>query len=120
MMMTVTQMNAYVQKFGSAYEKFLTPLAKQIDMPVKAVGILLYIANNPLANTAKDICRNLFMKQGIVSFHVDNLVKAGYLERQAARETGELQNLFAPISLGRLSAGAESYKKLFLKISPGE
>lgn len=60
-----------------AYEKFLTPLAKQIDMPVKAVGILLYIANNPLANTAKDICRNLFMKQGIVSFHVDNLVKAG-------------------------------------------
>ena len=120
MMMTVTQMNAYVQKFGRAYEKFLTPLAKQIDMPVKAVGILLYIANNPLANTAKDICRNLFMKQGIVSFHVDNLVKAGYLERQAARGDRRVTKLVCTDkSRPIISRGRELQKTFFENLTRG-
>lgn len=114
-MMTAAQMNAYVQKFGGAYEEFLTPLAKQIDMPVRAVGILLYLANNPSANTAKDICQNLFMKQGIVSFHVDNLVKAGYLERRAAQGDRRVTKLVCTHKSRSIICRGRELQKTFLE-----
>ena len=42
----------------------------------------MFLANNPGYDTAKDICTMRHLKPGIVSFHVENLVQEGYLERQ--------------------------------------
>lgn len=47
-----------------------------------ALDILLFLANNPEHNTAKDICRMRGHKPGIVSVHVERLVNDGLLERQ--------------------------------------
>lgn len=46
------------------------------------MDILLFLANNPEHNTAKDICRMRGHKSGIVSVHVERLVNDGLLERQ--------------------------------------
>ena len=46
------------------------------------MDILLFLANNPGMDTARDICTYRHLKPSIVSFHVDNLVQQGYLERQ--------------------------------------
>lgn len=47
-------------------------------------GILLFLANNPGLDTARDICTYRGLKPGIVSFHVEKLVQEGYLLRQPA------------------------------------
>lgn len=46
------------------------------------MDILLFLANNPEHNTAKDICRVRGHKPGIVSVHVERLVNDGLLERR--------------------------------------
>ena len=56
-------------------------------MAPNAVDILLFLANNPGLDTARDICTYRRLKPGIVSFHVDNLVREGYLLR--TRDPGD-------------------------------
>ena len=56
-------------------------------MAPNAVDILLFLANNPGLDTARDICTYRRLKPGIVSFHVDKLVREGYLLR--ARDPGD-------------------------------
>ena len=44
-------------KMTQAYHIMLTPLCKEAGLPPLAMDILLFLANNPEHNTAKDICR---------------------------------------------------------------
>ena len=69
-------------KFIEAYHKAMQPICEETDLPPMAMDILMFLSNNPEYNTAKDICKYRGFKPGIVSFHVDNLVKYGYLVRE--------------------------------------
>ena len=79
--MTASEMFVHTARFMDAYRAVMQPLYARSHLPPLAVDILLYLANNPTYNTAKDICRCKGLKPGIVSFHVDRLVTEGYLER---------------------------------------
>lgn len=70
------------KQFSDAYDIALTPLAKELSMSTRALDILLFLANNPGKDTSADVCACRGLKPGIVSFHVDTLVKSGYVERQ--------------------------------------
>lgn len=73
---------SHANKMTKAYHVMLTPLCKETGLPPLAMDILLFLANNPEHNTAKDICRLRGHKPGIVSVHVERLVQDGLLERQ--------------------------------------
>ena len=73
---------SHANKMTQAYHIMLTPLCKETGLPPLAMDILLFLANNPEHNTAKDICRMRGHKSGIVSVHVERLVNDGLLERQ--------------------------------------
>lgn len=73
---------SHANKMTKAYHVMLTPLCKEAGLPPLALDILLFLANNPEHNTAKDICRMRGHKSGIVSVHVERLVNDGLLERQ--------------------------------------
>ena len=73
---------SHANKMTQAYHIMLTPLCKETGLPPLALDILLFLANNPEHNTAKDICRLRGHKPGIVSVHVERLVQDGFLERQ--------------------------------------
>lgn len=60
------------------------PLQK-LDMPKTALDVLMFLANNPEFNTAGDVCRYRNIKAALVSFHVEKLVEAGFVERQAVK-----------------------------------
>lgn len=81
-MITLQEINGNARKISLAYEKALSPLAKEIDMPYTAVSILLFIANNPDLATARDICELRGFKKPIVSTYVERLVAEGYIERR--------------------------------------
>ncbi|MDD5952112.1 MAG: MarR family winged helix-turn-helix transcriptional regulator [Oscillospiraceae bacterium] len=82
----MTQFYAYLRKFREAYDGAMEPLSVELSMAQTAVELLLFLANNPETNTARDICFYLHLKPGIVSFHVENLVRDGFLERRPVPE----------------------------------
>ena len=82
-MLTAGQIYLQAQRFLDAYTAVMHPLAEKLGMAQSAVDILLFLANNPGLDTAKDICTYRKLKPAIVSFHVENLTKEGYLIRQS-------------------------------------
>ena len=92
-MLPAVRFYTYAKRFEEAYTTAMRPLTVELKMAQPAVDILLFLANNPENSTAKeicnpgmdtarDICTYRHLKPSIVSFHVDNLVQQGYLERQ--------------------------------------
>ena len=64
-----------------AYNAWCKPLCKEIQMPQTAFDILMFLANNPDYNTARDIVEIRGLKANLVSINVDKLVSEGFLER---------------------------------------
>lgn len=80
--------NAYQVYTGArqlleGYAAAMQPLCRREGL---APNGLLFLANNPGLDTARDICTYRGLKPGIVSFHVEKLVQEGYLLRQPAPE----------------------------------
>ena len=73
--------NAY--KILQVYGALCKPLCQEIKMPQTAFDILMFLANNPLYNTARDIVEIRKIKANLVSINVDKLVQEGFLERQS-------------------------------------
>lgn len=69
-------------KLMDAYAAVMQPVCQRAQLPPVAVDIVLFLANNPGYDTARDICRYRGLKPGLVSFHVEKLVQDGYLTRQ--------------------------------------
>ena len=81
-MLTASQVYTHSRLLLDAYAGIMRPLSAELNMAQTAVDILMFLANNPGYDTAKDICTMRHLKPGIVSFHVEKLVQEGYLERQ--------------------------------------
>lgn len=64
-----------------AYSTKCKPLCKEFQMPQTAFDILMFLANNPNYNTARDIVEIRGLKANLVSVNVEKLVKEGLLER---------------------------------------
>ena len=77
-MLTASQVYTYTRRILDAYAVVMQPLSAELDMAPNAVDILLFLANNPGLDTARDICTYRRLKPGIVSFHVDKLVPLFY------------------------------------------
>lgn len=58
------------------------PICNKFNLTMPAFEILMSLANVPHSFTASDISKFRSFKPNLVSFHVDKLVKAGYIERQ--------------------------------------
>ena len=71
------KMYSNASRFIEAYHAVLQPLAREAELPAMALDILLFIADNPDKDTARDVCQFRGMKPGIVSVHVDRLVVIG-------------------------------------------
>ena len=69
-------------KAMKAYETFCQPVCKKYQLSQTSFDVLMFLANNPEYNTARDICEIRGIRTGIASVAVDLLVKNGYLLRQ--------------------------------------
>ena len=67
---TASEMFVNTARFLDAYHAVMQPLCTEAKLPPAALDIILYLANNPSYNTAKDICCHKGLKPSIVSFHV--------------------------------------------------
>lgn len=65
------------------YGEKCRPICEEFEIPQSALDVLLFLANNPAMQTAKDIVKYRGMKKNLVSVNVERLVKAGYLKRES-------------------------------------
>lgn len=82
-MTTAYQVYTASRQLLEAYAAAMQPLCHRVHMAPTAVDILLFLANNPGRDTARDICTYRGLKPGLVSFHVERLVQEGYLQRRS-------------------------------------
>lgn len=69
-------------KAMKAYESYCQPLCKKYQLSQTCFDVLMFLANNPECNTARDICEIRGIRTGMASVAVDFLVKSDYLLRQ--------------------------------------
>ena len=69
-------------KAMKAYESFCQPICRKFQLSQTSFDVLMFLANNPEYNTARDICEIRGIRTGIASVAVDFLVKNDYLLRQ--------------------------------------
>lgn len=73
----------FPRKLLEVYNDACKPLCKELKLPQTAFDILMFLANNPQYQTARDIVKIRNIKANLVSINVDKLVKEGYLRREA-------------------------------------
>ena len=83
-MITAVQFYAHAQSFKDAYAAAMRPLCQRLELSQTAMDILLFLANNPSMDTARDICTYRHLKPALVSFHIDALTQNGFLQRRSA------------------------------------
>ena len=78
------QMNIqFPYKMLRAYTAYCRPVCQEMRLPQTAFDILMFLANNPRWNTARDIVEIRGIKANLVSVNADRLVQEGYLERRS-------------------------------------
>lgn len=82
------------RKFMYLYESFCIPLCKKYQLNQSDLDMMLFLANNPSYNTARDVCEIRGMKKGIVSVTTERLVKQGYLIRENDSADRRIQRLY--------------------------
>lgn len=64
-MLTASQVYTHSRLLLDAYAGIMRPLSAELNMAQTAVDILMFLANNPGYDTAKDICTMRHLKPGI-------------------------------------------------------
>ena len=120
------QMNLqFPYKLLQAYTAYCRPLCQEIKLPQTAFDILMFLANNPALNTARDIVEIRGIKANLVSINVDKLVTEGYIQRTAIpgdrRKTClTCTEKAAPLIEQGHKIQAVFFQELFQTIDPGE
>lgn len=79
--MTAIKMIAVGKKLANIYSELSQPLCKKYGINQSCFDVLMFCANNPENNTARDICAVRGIKSGIASVAVETLIQKGFLER---------------------------------------
>ncbi|MDO5155189.1 MAG: MarR family transcriptional regulator [Eubacteriales bacterium] len=97
------------------YDYLCQPVCKKYDIQQTSLNILLFLANNPGFNTAKDIHKYRGIKQSMVSFHVEKLVRDGYIERESVPEDRRQVKLVCTKKAQALIEEGRRQQELFMR-----
>ena len=92
--MAIKSFFALMRKTNTVYEKYFESMVRKTGMNATSFQVLMFFADNPEYNTARDLCRMRSLKTGIVSVAIEQLTAAGLLERRTDPEDRRIQRLF--------------------------
>lgn len=79
--MTAIKMMAVGRKLANIYSGLSQPICNKYSINQSCFDVLMFCANNPENNTARDICAVRGIKSGIASVAVETLIQKNYMER---------------------------------------
>ena len=80
--MLAIQMIAIGKKLSNIYSGITLPICRKYGINQTSFDVLMFCANNPERNTARDICAVRGIKSGMASVAVETLIKSGLMVRQ--------------------------------------
>lgn len=70
------------KKLNNVYSELCSPILRKYGINQTCLDVLMFCANNPEINTARDICEVRGIKSGIASVSVETLIQSGLLKRE--------------------------------------
>ena len=105
------------RKILAGYDQVCAQFCHEQDIARTSFDILLFLANNPEYDTARDIVEVRHLKANLVSIHLDRLEAEGYIVRAAVagdrrKRSLRLTEKAAPI----IAAGRELQRGFFARL----
>ena len=92
--MQIQQYLALVKKSEAVYQKFCQSVIRDWNLNPTSFQAIMFFANNPKYNTARDLCHIRGIKTGIASVAIEQLIQDGYLERHTDSADRRIQRLY--------------------------
>lgn len=118
-----TQLLRFSQRFGKYYTRQFAPLLAETDLSMREVHVLLFLANNPECDTARDVSEYRGISKSQVSQAVELLAAEGILRRAVDEEDRRVVHLSvtedgAPLARECQEIQAACGKRLLEGLSP--
>lgn len=85
---------ALMKKSETVYQRFCQNVIRDWELNATSFQVVMFLANNPDYNTARDVSRMRGIKTGITSIAVEQLIQMGFLERRTDPNDRRIQRLF--------------------------
>lgn len=85
-MITIAQLTRLPRKFGKYYDRQFLPLLEKTGLSMREIHVLLFLANHPGQDTARDVAELRCLAKSQVSQAVEVLTGQGLLARRADGE----------------------------------
>lgn len=92
-MITIAQLTRLPRKFIKYYDRQFVPLLERSGMSMREIHVLLFLANHPGQDTAKDVAELRGLAKSQVSQAVEVLTSRGILSRRADGEDRRIIHL---------------------------
>lgn len=103
--------------FKKLYAKKIKGMAANYGLTPIEVDVLLFLANNPDCNTAKDICELRLLPKANVSRAVDSLIRQGFLTAREDEKDRRLLHLFIlPEAIGVVQDAQACQQEFFSSV----
>ncbi|MCI8397893.1 MAG: winged helix-turn-helix transcriptional regulator [Oscillibacter sp.] len=90
---TIAQLTRFSQYFRRFYARQFTPLMERTGLTIRDIMVLLFLANHPEQDTARDVVEYRGLSKSQVSQAVEVLTGRGVLERSPDREDRRVVHL---------------------------
>ena len=90
----VSELLVQAQRMKKWYEEALHAVAVQYGLTMNELSVLLFLANNPALNTARDIVQLRALAKSHVCMSVDALAQRGFLAQQTDEKDKRRVRLF--------------------------
>ena len=102
----------FIAEFDKAYDIHRKRIMQRYDLSAIEVDVLLFIANNPMLNTASDIVHYRKIAKSHVSLAVKSLLQKGYVDKYCDESNRKLIHLsILPAAEEIISYGREEQRK---------
>lgn len=120
-----TRLLRVIQQFKRYYARQFTDLLARADLSMREMDVILFLANNPGHDTARDVTELRGLSKSQVSAAVDLLAERGLLDRlpdRADRRVVHLALTERGLALGRQGRQIQSacLEALFAGLTPAE
>jgi len=114
------QLLMLISKSKHIYKGCCLPVCRKYGLSQTGLDVLLFLANNPEYNSARDICRIRGIESGIVSVTVESLIRTGRLIRLQDPDDRRIQRLgLMPQASCIVEEGQNAQKTFWEEITRG-
>ena len=92
-MISIVQLTRLPRKFARYYDHQFLPLLERWKLSMREIHVLLFLANHPGQDTARDVTEHRGLAKSQVSQAVEVLADRGYLSRRADGEDRRIIHL---------------------------